>query len=172
MTAVLEVVDLVKHYRVGAGITGGGSVVHAVDGVSFALGEGEMLGLVGESGSGKSTIAKCILRLVDPTAGTIRLRGTDITHLSRRALRPLRRELHSGAAVLSTELEGKIVFLAAVTDDQVGRGLRAGELVNRVARITGGGGGGKPHLAQAGGRDRSRWQEALDAVVPLVRSML
>ena len=84
----------------------------------------------------------------------------------------LRRELHSGAAVLSTELEGKIVFLAAVTDDLVGRGLRAGELVNRVARITGGGGGGKPHLAQAGGRDRSRWQEALDAVVPLVRSML
>ena len=53
-----------------------------------------MLGLVGESGSGKSTIAKCILRLVEPTAGTIRLRGTDITHLSRRALRPLRRELH------------------------------------------------------------------------------
>jgi len=84
----------------------------------------------------------------------------------------LRRELQSGAAVLSTEIEGKIVFLAAVTDDLVRRGLRAGELVNRVARITGGGGGGKPHLAQAGGRDRSRWQEALDAVVPLVRSML
>jgi oligopeptide/dipeptide ABC transporter ATP-binding protein len=68
--------------------------VHAVDGVSFALGQGEMLGLVGESGSGKSTIAKCVLRLVDPTAGAIRLRGTDITHLSRRALRPLRRDLH------------------------------------------------------------------------------
>jgi oligopeptide/dipeptide ABC transporter ATP-binding protein len=90
----LEVVDLVKHYRVGRGIAGGGSVVHAVDGVSFALIQGEMLGLVGESGAGKSTIAKCILRLVEPTAGTIRLRGTDVTHLSRRALRPLRRELH------------------------------------------------------------------------------
>jgi len=94
MTPVLEVVDLVKHYRASAGLTGGGAVVHAVDGVSFTLGQGEMLGLVGNSGSGKTTIAKCILRLVDPTAGTIRLRGTDITHLSRRALRPLRRELH------------------------------------------------------------------------------
>jgi oligopeptide/dipeptide ABC transporter ATP-binding protein len=90
----LEVIDLVKHYRVGASIAGGGSVVHAVDGVSFELGNGEMLGLVGESGAGKSTIAKCILRLVGATAGTIRLQGTDITHLSRRSLRPLRRELN------------------------------------------------------------------------------
>ena len=84
----------------------------------------------------------------------------------------LRRELRSGAAVLSTELGEKIVFMATVTDDLVRRGLSAGVLVNQVARITGGGGGGKPHLAQAGGRDKSRWQEALDQVVPLVRSML
>jgi len=93
----VEVIDLVKHYRAGvgiAGIAGRGSVVHAVDGVSFSLRRGEVLGLVGESGSGKSTIAKCILRLIEPTAGTIRLTGTDITHLSRRAMRPLRRELH------------------------------------------------------------------------------
>ncbi len=84
----------------------------------------------------------------------------------------MRRELGSGAAVLSAEVDGKIVFLAAVTDDLVQRGVNAGDLVNRVARITGGGGGGKPHLAQAGGRDASRWQEALDQVVPFVRSML
>jgi oligopeptide transport system ATP-binding protein len=90
----LEVVDLVKHYRVGGGIAGGGSIVHAVDGVSFDLRNGEMLGLVGESGSGKSTVANCVLRLTEPTSGTIRVRGTDITHLSRRAMRPLRRELH------------------------------------------------------------------------------
>ena len=90
----LEVVDLVKHYRVGARIAGAGSIVHAVDGVSFELRRGEMLGLVGESGSGKSTVAKCILRLVEPTAGTIRLQGTEITHLSRRSMRPLRRELN------------------------------------------------------------------------------
>jgi oligopeptide transport system ATP-binding protein len=91
---VLEVVDLVKHYRVGGSIAGGGATVHAVDGVSLELGRGELLGLVGESGGGKSTVAKCVLRLVEPTAGTIRLHGTDITHLSRRSLRPLRRELN------------------------------------------------------------------------------
>ena len=90
----LEVHDLVKHYRVGGGIAGGGAVVHAVDGVSFELRHGELLGLVGESGSGKSTVANCIMRLTEPTAGEIRLRGVDITHLSRRAMRPLRRELH------------------------------------------------------------------------------
>jgi alanyl-tRNA synthetase len=84
----------------------------------------------------------------------------------------LRCDLGSGVAVLSAELDDKIVFLAMVTDDLVKRGLKAGDLVNRVARITGGGGGGKPNLAQAGGRDKSRWQEALDEVVPLVRSML
>jgi alanyl-tRNA synthetase len=84
----------------------------------------------------------------------------------------VRRELHSGAAVLSTEMGDKIVFLATVTDDLVKRGVRAGEIVSQIARITGGGGGGKPHLAQAGGRDKSRWQEALDQVVPLVRSKL
>jgi oligopeptide transport system ATP-binding protein len=68
--------------------------VHAVDGVSFTLAAGEILGLVGESGSGKSTVGNCILRLLDPTEGVIKLKGQDITHLSRRRLRPLRRELH------------------------------------------------------------------------------
>jgi oligopeptide transport system ATP-binding protein len=85
----LEVVDLVKHFP-----SKRGQVVHAVDGVSFTLGRGEMLGLVGESGSGKSTVANCVLRLTKPTSGTIRLNGADITQLSRRAMRPMRRDLH------------------------------------------------------------------------------
>ncbi len=91
----LEVVDLVKHYRSGRSIVGAGEgLVHAVDRVSFALGRGEILGLVGESGSGKTTIAKCILRLVEPTSGVIRLGGTEITQLTRRQLRPFRRDLN------------------------------------------------------------------------------
>jgi oligopeptide/dipeptide ABC transporter ATP-binding protein len=90
----LEVENLVKHFRAGSQVRSGGGVVHAVDGVSFAIAQGEMLGLVGESGSGKSTVGNCIVRLLEPTAGTIRLQGRDITHLSRRELRPLRREMH------------------------------------------------------------------------------
>jgi oligopeptide/dipeptide ABC transporter ATP-binding protein len=92
--AVLEVDGLVKHFRAGSQLLGGGGVVHAVDGVSLTVGAGEMLGLVGESGSGKSTVANCIIRLCEPTDGTIRIRGVDVTHLSRRAMRPLRREVH------------------------------------------------------------------------------
>jgi oligopeptide transport system ATP-binding protein len=90
----LSVVDLVKHYPVGGQLLSGSSVVHAVDGVSFSIGSGEMLGLVGESGSGKSTVANCVMRLTRPTSGKIELKGNDITTLSRAALRPLRRDMH------------------------------------------------------------------------------
>jgi peptide/nickel transport system ATP-binding protein/oligopeptide transport system ATP-binding protein len=89
----LEVLGLEKHFPVGSRVFGSAGTVYAVDGVSFTIGEGEMLGLVGESGSGKSTVANCIVRLVEPTGGTIKLRGTDITHASRRRMRPLRREV-------------------------------------------------------------------------------
>ncbi|MEV1172371.1 oligopeptide/dipeptide ABC transporter ATP-binding protein [Nonomuraea sp. NPDC049784] len=81
---ILRIDNLVKHY----------GQVRAVDGLSLEIGQGEVLGLVGESGSGKSTVGKCVLRLTEPTSGTIELDGRDITHLSRRAMRPLRRDVH------------------------------------------------------------------------------
>jgi oligopeptide/dipeptide ABC transporter ATP-binding protein len=91
---VLEVRDLKKHFPVKKGLlrrTVGH--VYAVDGVSFSIGEGETLGLVGESGCGKSTVARTVLRLVEPTAGSIRLAGHDITHLGNAEMRPHRREM-------------------------------------------------------------------------------
>jgi len=70
-TPTLEVENLVKHFRVGSQLLGSGAVVHAVDGVSFSIAEGEMLGLVGESGSGKSTVGNCVVRLLEPTSGQV-----------------------------------------------------------------------------------------------------
>ena len=91
---LLEVTDLVKHYAVRGGILRRRiGTVHAVDGVSFSVGAGETLGLVGESGCGKSTVARSVLRLVEPTSGAIRLNGEDITHLSKAELRPHRRSM-------------------------------------------------------------------------------
>jgi peptide/nickel transport system ATP-binding protein len=69
------------------------SDVHALDGVSLTLHEGETLGVVGESGAGKTTLIRCLIRLMDPASGTIRFRGEDVTKAGRRQLAPLRREL-------------------------------------------------------------------------------
>jgi oligopeptide/dipeptide ABC transporter ATP-binding protein len=80
-TAVCEVVDLVKHF----------GPVHAVDGLSLRVDPGEVVALVGESGSGKSTVGRLIVRLLDPTSGTVSLSGVDVGSMSRRALRPHRR---------------------------------------------------------------------------------
>jgi oligopeptide transport system ATP-binding protein len=91
---VLEVTGLKKHFHAKQGVGGNEGVVYAVDGVDLRIGKGEVLGLVGESGSGKSTVGRCIMRLLDPTAGEIKLNGTDITTLRRRQMRPLRRDMH------------------------------------------------------------------------------
>jgi oligopeptide/dipeptide ABC transporter ATP-binding protein len=93
--ALVEVRDLVKHFPVTRGIIFQRQIgaVHAVDRVSFDVMRGETLGLVGETGCGKSTTARTVMRLLEPTSGTVRFDGRDISHLSRRALKPLRREM-------------------------------------------------------------------------------
>jgi oligopeptide/dipeptide ABC transporter ATP-binding protein len=92
---LLVVENLTKHFPVTRGIIFQHQVaaVKAVDGVSFSVREGETLGVVGESGCGKSTMARCIMRLLDPTAGRVVFRGRDITKLSRAEMRPYRREM-------------------------------------------------------------------------------
>jgi oligopeptide transport system ATP-binding protein len=92
---LLEVTDLVKHFPVKRGLLIDRTVdqIRAVDGVSFSVAAGETLGLVGESGSGKSTLGRAVLQLVKPTSGSVRFEGREIAGLSRRAMRPLRRDM-------------------------------------------------------------------------------
>ena len=94
MATLIEVTDLKKHFPIRKGIlqrTVGN--VHAVDGISFAIEEGETLGLVGESGCGKTTVGRTVLRLVEPTSGSIKVRGQEIGGLSKTEMRPLRRQM-------------------------------------------------------------------------------
>jgi peptide/nickel transport system ATP-binding protein len=92
---LVEVEGLTKHFRITQGILFQRQIgaVQAVEEVSLTIARGETLGLVGESGCGKSTTARLIMRLLDPTSGTIRLDGQDITNFSRGQMRPLRREM-------------------------------------------------------------------------------
>jgi alanyl-tRNA synthetase len=83
-----------------------------------------------------------------------------------------RQHYQSGVALLASEQDGKPILIAAVTDDLVERGLHAGKLVGSVAKIVGGGGGGRPTLAQAGGKDPSKLSEALDSVRVYIRENL
>ena len=94
MTPLLEVEGLKKHFAIRKGFFSRPSGhVYAVDGVSFSIGRGETLGLVGESGCGKSTVGRTVLRLLEPTDGTIKVSGQDITRLDAQGLLPYRRRL-------------------------------------------------------------------------------
>ncbi len=93
---ILVVKDLVKHFPVRKGVFSRAvGAVRAVDGVSFAIERGKSLSLVGESGSGKTTAGRCILRIIEPTAGSVLFDGIDITALDRGGLRPVRKRMQT-----------------------------------------------------------------------------
>ena len=155
---MLEVTDLQKHFPVRKGLFGRVSGhVHAVDGVSFAIGAGETLGLVGESGCGKTTVGRTVLRLLAPTAGTIRLDGDDITRLGNRELRPYRRRMQIifqdpfsslDPRMSAADIVGELLGVHKVAKDNERRervaalfervGLRADQLDNYPHEFSGG----------------------------------
>ncbi len=94
MQPLIQVENLTKHFPAKSGLTGkGGNVVKAVDGVSFEIAPGEVLGLVGESGSGKSTTGRLILRLLEPTSGSVTFEGRDVFGMAKSDLRDLRKQM-------------------------------------------------------------------------------
>jgi oligopeptide/dipeptide ABC transporter ATP-binding protein len=123
---VLDVRDLKKHFPVRKGVlrTTVGHV-YAVDGVSFSIAAGETLGLVGESGCGKSTVARAVLRLVEPTAGEVRILGRDILPLTKSEMRPFRRQ-------------AQIIFQDPFSS--LNPRMSAGEIVGEPLRVHGIGG--------------------------------
>ena len=138
---LLEVRDLVKEYPAPRGRRGrgAGGVVQAVSGVSLALGPGETLGLVGESGCGKSTLVRAALQLERPTSGQVLFRGRDLTALTSKELRPVRRELQVVFQDPSTSLDprlpvGEVVAEAFKIHGSYGPGgaARVAGLLDRV----------------------------------------
>ena len=133
---LVDVRHLVKHFPV----EGSDDVVRAVDDVSFEILRGETLGLVGESGCGKSTVGRCLLRLIEPTAGQIEFDGRDVRALNRTALRELRREMQivfqDPYASLNPRMKVGDIVGEPLVIHKIGtkndRSERVGELLRRV----------------------------------------
>ena len=138
---LLEVNNLQKHYYSQIGFFGKTKVVKAVDDVSFSVFEGETLGLVGGSGSGKSTLGKTILLLEKATAGSIKYRGKELTNLSKKEIRELRKEVQIIFQDPYSSLNPRMMIGAALMEpmeihrlgkDKKDRKQRAIELLNKV----------------------------------------
>ncbi len=134
---LLQVADLKKHFPVRKGLLSRTvGHVYAVDGITFSLDKGETLGLVGESGCGKSTAGKTILRLIEPTSGTIRVNGERIDALSRGAMRPWRRELQVVFQDPYSSLNPRMNAGDIVAEPLVNYGLASGQaLKDRVSGL-------------------------------------
>jgi peptide/nickel transport system ATP-binding protein len=141
--------------------------LHAVDGVSFTLGRGETLGIVGESGCGKSTVARCILRLIEPDEGRILFRGQDITSLSGNALRAIRRHIQPVFQDPYASLNPRWSVRRIITEPLVAQGVGAASARRRVDEtldLVGLGGGYSmrlPHELSGGQRQRVAIARAL-----------
>jgi len=135
--AVLEVRDLKKHFPIRKGLLQrAAGTVFAVDGLSFSIQAGETLGLVGESGCGKSTVGRTILRLIEPTGGSIRIDGRDITHLSKTELRPYRRQMQIIFQDPFSSLDPRMSAGDIVAEPmRVHRTVAGGEVKKRVAEL-------------------------------------
>jgi oligopeptide/dipeptide ABC transporter ATP-binding protein len=131
---LLEVTDLVKHFPITRGLlrrTVGH--VRAVDGVSFRIAPGETVGLVGESGSGKSTVARLVLRLLEPTAGSIRFAGREIGHLPAKELVPLRRRMSIVFQDPVSSFDPRMTVCSVITEPLEAQGISAGRAARRRA---------------------------------------
>lgn len=130
--ALVEVERLVKRFVTG-GVFRRDRTVTAVDGVSFTIDAGETFGLVGESGSGKTTTGRCLLRLIEPTAGSVRFKGEDVLQCSPRRLRELRRDMQMVFQDPYSSLNPRMPARAIVEEPLVIHGI--GSRAERRARV-------------------------------------
>jgi peptide/nickel transport system ATP-binding protein len=146
---LVEVEGLSKHFPARRGILAWRAPpIRAVDDVSFSIERGEVVGLVGESGSGKSTIGRSVVRLIEPTAGTVRFDGQEIGQLSARALRSVRRRMQIVFQDPYASLDPRKRVEDIIGDVLDIHGLAAGRRRDRIAELVSEVGLGTEHLAR------------------------